>query len=55
MRSSGCHTVSVVALWSGGVREETEGASLDAGGGEVASELWNERVLFGDSGVTVFF
>ena len=31
---------------NGGVREETVGASLDTGGREVASELWNERVFF---------
>ena len=29
----------------GCVREETEGASLDSGGNEVASELWTERVF----------
>ncbi len=45
MRSSSYLTASVVAGFGSGVREETAGASLDAGGSEVASELWTERVF----------
>ena len=45
MRSSSYLTASVVAGFGSGVREETAGVSLDAGGSEVASELWTERVF----------
>ena len=39
------HRVSMLPVKGGCVREETEGASLDSGCNEVASELWTERVF----------
>ena len=54
MRSSRFHTASSAAL-CGCVREETVGASLDAGDSEVASELWTERVfMIRGAGITRF-
>ncbi len=39
------HRDSTLSERGGCVREETDGASLGAGGNEVASELWTERVF----------